>query len=196
MARVRSPNRDKAKEIYLNSKGLVNLKDIAEKLGLEDSQIRKWKSQDKRDDELKRALPKGKSNDTNKEQKKKEIKQDNLLKKENIYLDFNFIFCINSEFISSLPFLVSISIQFSLILIIFPTTFTPNVPVEIWQFLPKYFLTNSFVIIITPLLFFSLEIKALIIIRCCGKITNNKINMGMYIAIHTDIFNHISLLAY
>lgn len=81
MARARSPNRDKAKEIYLNSKGSVKLKDIATELGLKDSQIRKWKSQDKWDDELKGALPKVKSNVTNKkatkkEQKKKEAKQE------------------------------------------------------------------------------------------------------------------------
>ncbi|CAH2213221.1 phage terminase small subunit-related protein [Tepidibacter aestuarii] len=42
MARARSPNRDKAKEIYLDSKGLVKLKDIAAELGVRDSQIRKW----------------------------------------------------------------------------------------------------------------------------------------------------------
>lgn len=47
MARVRSPNRDKAKQIYLNSKGSLKLKDIAKELGVKDSQIRKWKSQDK-----------------------------------------------------------------------------------------------------------------------------------------------------
>lgn len=66
MARVRSPNRDKAKDLYIESNGTMKLIDIAAKLNLSDSQIRKWKSQDKWEQELKGALPKGKSNVTNK----------------------------------------------------------------------------------------------------------------------------------
>ncbi|WDU82288.1 phage terminase small subunit-related protein [Caloramator sp. Dgby_cultured_2] len=58
MARQRSPDREKAKEMYINSNGQMKLKDIAAQLGFKDSQIRKWKSQDKWDDELKGALPK------------------------------------------------------------------------------------------------------------------------------------------
>lgn len=52
MARERSPLRNKAKEVYLNSKGTMKLVDIAAQLNLKDTQIRKWKSQDKWDDEL------------------------------------------------------------------------------------------------------------------------------------------------
>lgn len=66
MARSRSPNRDKAKELYIESNGTMKLIDIAAKLNLSDSQIRKWKSQDKWEQELKGALPKDKSNVTNK----------------------------------------------------------------------------------------------------------------------------------
>lgn len=66
MARNRSPNREKAKEMYLESKGNIKLIDIAINLGLKDSQIRKWKSQDKWELELKGALPKNKSNATKK----------------------------------------------------------------------------------------------------------------------------------
>lgn len=66
MARERSPNRDKAKEMYLNSNGDIKLKDIAEALGVLDTQIRKWKSTDKWDSELKVTLPNGKRNVTNK----------------------------------------------------------------------------------------------------------------------------------
>lgn len=66
MARVRSPNRDRAKEIYIKSNGAMKLTDIAAKLGLSDSQIRKWKSQDKWEQELKGALLKGKGSVTNK----------------------------------------------------------------------------------------------------------------------------------
>lgn len=76
MARERSPNRDKAKEIYLNAKGDIKLSDIATQLNVSDSQIRKWKSTDKWDLELNGALPMSNSNvtnekGTNKQQKKK-----------------------------------------------------------------------------------------------------------------------------
>lgn len=64
MPRQRSPNRDKAKIMYLESNGSLKLKDIADKLEIKDSQVRKWKSQDKWDEELKGALPKTKSNVT------------------------------------------------------------------------------------------------------------------------------------
>lgn len=65
MARARSPNRDKAFEIYKNSNGKIKLKDIAEQLQVKDTQIRKWKSQDNWDDKLKGTLPKNNSNVTN-----------------------------------------------------------------------------------------------------------------------------------
>lgn len=47
MPRARDPNRDKAFEIWKESKGEKLLKDIAAELGVSDTQIRKWKSQDK-----------------------------------------------------------------------------------------------------------------------------------------------------
>ena len=53
MPRQRSPNRDKAKAMYIDSKGKMLLKDIAAQLDVKDTQIRKWKSQDKWDEELK-----------------------------------------------------------------------------------------------------------------------------------------------
>lgn len=65
MARARSPNRDKAFEIYKEHNGNIKLKDIAEQLQVKDTQIRKWKSQDKWDDKLKGTLPKSISNVTN-----------------------------------------------------------------------------------------------------------------------------------
>ena len=46
MPKPRSPNRDKAKEMYLNSKGNKPLKEIAAEVGVSDTQIRKWKSTD------------------------------------------------------------------------------------------------------------------------------------------------------
>jgi phage terminase small subunit len=76
MARQRSPARDEAKKLYLDSKGTIKLVDIAAKLDIKDSQIRKWKSQDNWDDELdgksKGALPKNNSNVTNQKVTKKE----------------------------------------------------------------------------------------------------------------------------
>ena len=78
MPRVRSPEREKAKELYLNAKGNIKLIDIAQQLGVLDTQIRKWKSQDKWDNELegKGTLPNTKRNVTNKKvQKDKEEKE-------------------------------------------------------------------------------------------------------------------------
>lgn len=65
MPRQRSPNRDKAKELYINSKGKMPLKDIASQLDIPDTQIRKWKSLDKWDEELKGNVTKTKRNVTN-----------------------------------------------------------------------------------------------------------------------------------
>jgi phage terminase small subunit len=53
MARARSPDRDKAFNIWLDSKGEILLKDIANQLGVSDGQIRKWKNLDKWHDKLK-----------------------------------------------------------------------------------------------------------------------------------------------
>ncbi|MBU3102980.1 terminase small subunit [Clostridium gasigenes] len=62
MARARSPAREKAREIYLKAKGNIKLLDIAKELGVLDTQIRKWKSQDKWQQELKGTLPIEKEN--------------------------------------------------------------------------------------------------------------------------------------
>lgn len=47
MPRARSPERDKAYEIWRSSSGKKPLKDIAEELGVSDAQIRQWKRKDK-----------------------------------------------------------------------------------------------------------------------------------------------------
>ena len=47
MARPRSPNRDKACELWLKSGKKRPLKDIAAELKVSEEQIRKWKNQDK-----------------------------------------------------------------------------------------------------------------------------------------------------
>lgn len=61
MARPRSPNRDKARQLWLDSGGKRLLKDIAAELHVSEEQVRKWKNQDKWD---KVTLPKSKSNVT------------------------------------------------------------------------------------------------------------------------------------
>lgn len=65
MARKRDPRRDEAREIWLKSDGKKLLKEIAEELGVSDSQIRKWKSIDKWTEELKGNVTNAKSNVTN-----------------------------------------------------------------------------------------------------------------------------------
>lgn len=76
MARARSPNRDKAFEIYKDHDGDIKLIDIARELNIKDSQIRKWKSQDNWDEKLKGALPISKGNVTNQNENKTNIKKD------------------------------------------------------------------------------------------------------------------------
>ena len=62
MPRQRSPSRDEAKRMYLDSKGKMLLKDIAKAVSKRDSDIRKWKSLDKWDEELKVNAPIAKGN--------------------------------------------------------------------------------------------------------------------------------------
>ena len=62
MARPRSPNRDKAFQLWLESGKKRQLKDIAAELQVSEEQVRKWKNQDKWD---KVTLPKRNGNVTN-----------------------------------------------------------------------------------------------------------------------------------
>lgn len=62
MPRARSPERDKAYEIWRSSSGKKPLKDIAEELGVSDVKVRKWKNTDKWDEKLKGNVPKRKGN--------------------------------------------------------------------------------------------------------------------------------------
>ncbi|KNB70125.1 hypothetical protein ADS79_26885 [Brevibacillus reuszeri] len=75
MARARSPNRERAEALYLESRGKLLLKDIAEQLGVSDSQIRKWKNQDKWDDKLNGNVTIRKGNVTNETAKSKVTKK-------------------------------------------------------------------------------------------------------------------------
>lgn len=82
MARQRSPARDEAERLYLDSKGTMKLVDIAATLNLKDSQIRKWKSQDNWDNKLnsnsKGALPNSNSNVTNQKVTKNNTKKESI----------------------------------------------------------------------------------------------------------------------
>ena len=70
MPRGRSPNREKAYEIYKKNNGNIKLKDIAAMLNIKDTQVRKWKHQDDWDN-LKGTLPNEKRNVTNNKKNKK-----------------------------------------------------------------------------------------------------------------------------
>lgn len=57
MARERSPERDKAKQMWLGSGGTMKLKDIAVALSIPDNKVRKWKTLDEWEAELKGSAP-------------------------------------------------------------------------------------------------------------------------------------------
>lgn len=57
MPRARSPDRDRAKQLWLESGKKRLLKDIAAELGVSETQVRKWKNQDHWDREGKVTLP-------------------------------------------------------------------------------------------------------------------------------------------
>lgn len=59
MARERSPDRDKAKQMWLESGGTMKLKDIAASLSIADNKVRKWKALDNWEGALKGSAPVG-----------------------------------------------------------------------------------------------------------------------------------------
>lgn len=65
MARVRSPSRDLAFELWKNSNGKLALKEIANQLNVSDSQIRKWKNVDDWEGKLNSNVTIAKGNVTN-----------------------------------------------------------------------------------------------------------------------------------
>ncbi|PEI98419.1 terminase small subunit [Bacillus toyonensis] len=92
MARQRSPDRDKAFEIYKLSKGEKPLVEIAEELGIKNpSQIRKWKSQDKWDEKINGNVTIAKRSVTNvknpktKEKLKEILEDEELTEKERLF---------------------------------------------------------------------------------------------------------------
>ncbi|MFL0198394.1 phage terminase small subunit, partial [Clostridium sp. WILCCON 0269] len=61
MPRQRSPNRDKAKPMYMESGRTLLCKDIAKTLNVSESQVRNWKAQDNSDNKNKIAQSNGNS---------------------------------------------------------------------------------------------------------------------------------------
>ena len=104
MARARDPKRDDAKQLYIESKGKILLKDIAERLGKSASQIRKWKSIDEWDKLLKGNVTNesnsnvtiGKERTTTRERsKERATESDELPSNENGELtDKQWLFCL------------------------------------------------------------------------------------------------------
>jgi phage terminase small subunit len=82
VGRVRSPNRDKAKKMYLDSNKTMLCKDIAKKLGVSESQVRNWKAKDDWDNKNKIAQSKKKSCATNKNINKK-VEASKVINEEN-----------------------------------------------------------------------------------------------------------------
>lgn len=65
MARTRSPNRDKAYQLWIESGKKKKLKDIAAELQVSESQVRKWKNQDQWEDQKEKVtLPNSNGNVT------------------------------------------------------------------------------------------------------------------------------------
>lgn len=87
MPKARSPNRDKAKQLWIDSGKTMLLKDIAKELDVSEEQVRKWKCQDGWEKDDKVTLPKNKGNVTEKEKDKKQrSKTDNVEVNENAEL--------------------------------------------------------------------------------------------------------------
>ena len=61
MGRARNPARDKAYDLWAKSDGKAKIKDVAATLGVPDSQVRKWKSEDKWEQKIKEQSKKERS---------------------------------------------------------------------------------------------------------------------------------------
>lgn len=89
MSRARSPNRDKAFEIYKKHNGEILLKDIATQLDVSESTVRSWKNRYKWDNEISATSQKNKCNVANKKviKENKETHTKKLKKIENSLSD-------------------------------------------------------------------------------------------------------------
>ncbi len=80
----RSPERDKAFEMYKNSKGEIPIEDIADDLGKSVSLIRKWKTLDKWDENITGNITVGKKVITNVKKPKTKAKLKKMLDDEEL----------------------------------------------------------------------------------------------------------------
>ena len=96
MSRARSPNRDKAFEIYKQHNGEILLKDIAAQLNVSESTVRSWKNRYKWDDEISATSQKNKCNVVNKKviKENKETHMKKLKKIENSLTEIQRLSCI------------------------------------------------------------------------------------------------------
>lgn len=85
MSRARSPNRDKAFEIYKQHNGEILLKDIATQLDVSESTVRSWKNRYKWDDEISATSQKNKCNVANKKVIKENSLSDELTEKQRLF---------------------------------------------------------------------------------------------------------------
>lgn len=84
MARQRDPRREEAFQIWKESNGSIKLKDIAERLDVADTQIRKWKSQDKWEPS-KGNVTNSKRNVTKEKKEEEVVKADGLNEKQQLF---------------------------------------------------------------------------------------------------------------
>ncbi|GAA0115721.1 terminase small subunit [Clostridium senegalense] len=84
MARTRSPDRDKAFEIYKEHNGQIDLVKIAEILNISPGTVRGWKNKDKWNDQLNGTFQKEKKVVKNTERSKRKVNKINKVKKEPI----------------------------------------------------------------------------------------------------------------
>ena len=82
MARTRSPDRDKAFEIYKEHNGQIDLVKIAEILKISPGTVRGWKNKDKWNDKLNGTFQKEQETVKNTERSKRKINKINKVKKE------------------------------------------------------------------------------------------------------------------
>lgn len=99
MARARDPNREIAKQMYLDSNGEMLLKDIAAELSKNEGTIRGWKNKDKWDSELNGTLQSNERNapkekQPNRTKKKANVEEElSLIENDNL-TDKQWLFCM------------------------------------------------------------------------------------------------------
>ena len=71
MAKSRSPDREKAENLYIELKGQIKLKDIADRFGIPEGTVRGWKNKDNWDAKMNGTFQKKSEDNTERSQKKR-----------------------------------------------------------------------------------------------------------------------------